>query len=131
MFSTGPGFSTWRAATLTMGLPYVFFTYGLKDGVSWIYQTSIIWDSNDVLDFCRRFKNNKSAKIIDISLLEPFIRGKKQTLRWSRILEIRSYEDGDVEHPVYITGAGEAVGIIPNRRKPKMKLLCKAPRNRD
>lgn len=129
MFSVEPGFSTWRTATLTFGMPYVFINYGLKDGRSWIYQTSILWDSNDVLDFCQRLKTNKSAKIVDISLLKPFRREKKQTWRWTKVLEVRSYDEGSVEHPVYITDAGEAVGLTPEEAKRKMKLIYKAPRN--
>ena len=129
MFSIGPGFSTWRTATLTFGIPYVFVNYGLKEGRLWIYQTSILWDSNDVLDFCKRIKANKFAKIVAISLLEPFRRDKKQTWRWTRVLEVRSYEEDSVEHPVYITDGGEAVGLTPEKAKRKMKLICKTPRN--
>ncbi|WP_312183540.1 hypothetical protein [Massilia timonae] len=129
MFSIGPGFSTWRTATLSLGMLYVFVNYGQKEGRSWIYQTSILWDSRDVLDFCQRFKNNKSAKIVEISLLEPFRIGKKHTWRWTRVLEVRSYEEDSVDHPVYVTDAGETVGLTLEERKRKMKLIYKAPRN--
>lgn len=128
MFSMGPGFSTWRTATLNFGMHYVFINYGLKDGRSWIYQTSIVWDSNDVLDFCQRLKANKSAKIVEIALLQPFGRDKKQTWRWTRIQEVRSYEEDSVNHPVYITDAGEAIGLPPEMMKRKMRLICRAPR---
>jgi len=110
-------------------MPYVFVNYGLKEGRLWVYQTSILWDSNDVLDFCRRLKANKFAKIVDISVLEPFRREKKQTWRWTKVLEVRSYEEDSVEHPVYINEAGEAVGLTPEEAKRKMKLICKTPRN--
>jgi hypothetical protein len=129
MFSMEPGFLTWRTATLTLGIPYVFVNYGLRDGRSWIYQTSIFWDSRDVLDFCLRLKNDKSVKIVEISLLQPFRRAKKQTWRWSKIREVRSYVEGAVEHPVYITDAGETVAPTPVEPKRKMKLLFKASRN--
>lgn len=128
MFSIGPGFSTWRTATLTFGMPYVFVNYGLKEGRFWIYQTSILWDSNDVLDFCKRLKANKFAKIVDISVLEPFRRDKKETWRWTKVLEVRSYEEDSVEHPVYITDTGETVGLTTEEAKRKMKLICKSPR---
>lgn len=129
-FSLEQGFSTWRTATLTFGLPYIFINYGLKDGRSWIYQTSILWDSNDILDFCKRLKLSKSAKVVDICLLKPFRGDKKQTWRWIKVLEVRSYENGSVEHPVYITDEGEAVGLAPGETKPKLKLICKAPSDR-
>ena len=128
MFSIGPGFSTWRTATLTLGMLYVFVNYGQKEGRSWIYQTSILWDSRDVLDFCLRFKNNQTAKIVDICLLEPFRRDKVSTWRWTKVLEIRAYEEDSVEHPVYITDAGETVGLTPEEAKQKMKLIYKARR---
>lgn len=130
MFSIGPGFSTWRTAALSLGMLYVFINYGQKDGPSWIYQTSILWDSRDVLDFCRRFKNNKTAKIVEISLLEPFRKEKVHTWRWTKVLEIRSYEEDSVEHPVYVTDAGETVGLTPLEAKRKMTLIYKARRNR-
>jgi hypothetical protein len=129
MFSMEPGFSTWRTATLNPGIPYVFVNFGLKDGRSWVYQTSILWDSRDVIDFCHRLKINKSAKIVGIWLLHPFRRDEKQPWQWARVREVRSYEDDRVEHPVYITDLGEAVGLIPQKSKPKMKLICKAPCN--
>jgi len=109
-------------------MPYVFVNYGLKEGRLWVYQTSILWDSNDVLDFCQRLKSNKFAKIVDISLLEPFRRDKKETWRWTKVLELRSYEEDSVEHPVYINDAGEAVGLTPEEAKRKMKLICRIPR---
>jgi hypothetical protein len=56
MFSLSPGFATWRTATLTSGMLYVFINYGQKEGRSWIYQTSILWDSRDVLDFLLPFQ---------------------------------------------------------------------------
>ena len=129
MFSIGPGFSTWRTATLTPGMLYVFVNYGQKDGRSWIYQTSILWDSRDVLEFCQRFKNNRSLEIVEISLLEPFRVGTKYLWRWMKVLEVRSYEEDSVEHPVYVTEAGETVGLTLEEGKRKMKLIYKARRN--
>ena len=107
---------------------YGFINHGLKDGRSWIYQTSILWDSRDVLDFCQRLKNSKSAKIVEISLLEPFKRDKQQSWRWTKVREVRSYEEDRVEHPVYITDAGESVGLAPRESKQKMKSIYKVPR---
>lgn len=131
MFSIGPGFETWRTATLSLGMLYIFINYGQKDRRSWIYQTSILWDSRDVLDFCRRFKNNRSEKIVEISLLEPFQRNKKFTWRWTRVQEIRTYEEDSIEHPVYITDVGDAVGLTPEEAKRKMKLIYRARRTHD
>lgn len=128
IFSIAPGFSNWRTATLTLGMLYVFVNYGQKEGRSWVYQTSILWDSRDVLDFCHQFKNNKTAKIVEISVLEPFRKGKLQTWCWARVLEIRAYEEDYVEHPVYITDAGEIVGLTPEKTKKKMKLIYKSRR---
>lgn len=125
-FSFGPGITTWRTATLNLGMLYVFVNYGLKEGNSWIYQTSILWDSRDVLNFCRNFATNKSARIVDISLLEPFQRDKMRTWRWTRVIRISLYEEDDVEHPVYFSDVGEAVGLAPTETKKKMKTLYKA-----
>lgn len=123
-----PGVTAWRSATLELGMLYVFINYGLKEERGWVYQTSIVWDSRDVLDFCRGIKNNPSAKIVDISLLEPSWRGKTRTWRWTKVLQIRLWDEDSVEHPVYFTDAGEAVGLTPEEAKKKMKLLYKSRR---
>lgn len=126
LLAGGPGISTWRTATLSFGIRYVFINYGQKDGRSWLYQTSILWDSRDVLDFCRRFIGNPSAKIVEISLLETVREEKIPRWRWTRVLRIQLYEEESVEHPVYFTDAGEAVGLPPKEAKPQMKLIYKA-----
>jgi hypothetical protein len=123
-----PGISTWRNATLSFGIRYVFINHGLKDGRSWVYQTSILWDSRDVLDFCRYFIGNPSAKIIEISLLEPVREGNISTWRWTRVLQIHLYEEESSEHPVYFTDAGEALGLRPKEAKRQMKSVYKARR---
>jgi len=127
MFSIGPGFSTWRTATLTLGMPYVFINYGLKDGRGWSYQTSILWDNNDVLDFCRNLSKNKLAKIVDISVLEPFRRDKKQSWRWSKVTEVRSFQNDSVNHPVYIDDSGRQIGLTAEVETRETKLVCKVP----
>ncbi|RZM14915.1 MAG: hypothetical protein EOO88_43915 [Pedobacter sp.] len=126
-FSRGPGFLTWRMATLTLGIRYVFFNYGLKDERNWVYQTSVLWDANDIMEFCQCLKDNKSAKILEISLLEHLGSNKNKTWRWAKVVEIRSYEMDSVKHPVYITDAGEAVGFTPEGAKRKMKMIYRAP----
>jgi hypothetical protein len=128
IFSMGPGFTTWRVATLTMGLPYVFVNYGEKEGRRWIYQTLILWDSNDVLHFFERLKGNSLLRIAGVSLLEPFRIGETHSLRWKDVLEIRFYDDDFAKHPVYITDAGEAVGLPPQEANRKTKLLYRVKR---
>jgi hypothetical protein len=130
MFATDPGSSIWRTATLTPGLNYVFINYGQKNGRSWIYQTSILWDSRDIIDFCQLFENNATAKIVDLCLLQPFRKDKTLIWRWTTVQQIRVYEGDGVEHPVYITDAGEAVGLRPEDAKQKMKPIYKARRTR-
>jgi hypothetical protein len=125
-FFAEPGVTAWRSATLELGMLYVFINYGLKEETGWVYQTSIVWDSRDVLEFCRGIKNNPSAKIVDISLLEPSRRGRIQTWRWTKVLQIRLWDEDSVEHPVYFTDAGEAVGLTPEEAKKKMKLIYKS-----
>lgn len=41
MFSMGPGIATWRAATLSLGMLYVFITYAFKEERRWVQQTTI------------------------------------------------------------------------------------------
>lgn len=57
---------------------------------------------------------------------EPSRRGKTQTWRWTKVLQIRLYDEDSVEHPVYFTDTGEAVGLTPEEAKKKMKLIYKS-----
>ena len=131
MFSMGPGIATWRAATLSLGMLYVFINYAFKEGRHWVHQTTILWDPRDVLQFCRTCSGNKSLKIVEISLLEPYRREKVNTWRWTSVLNIRLYVEDDVEIPVYFTDAGEAVGLTREEAKQKMKSIYRARPKRE
>jgi hypothetical protein len=37
--------------------------------------------------------------------------------RWTNVLQIRLYDEDSVEHPVYFTNTGEAVGLTPEEAK--------------
>lgn len=126
MFSMGSEILTWRAATLSLGMLYVFISYSFKEGRHWVDQTMILWDPRDVLQFCRTCTGNKSLKIAEISLLEPYRREKVKTWRWTSVLNIRLYVEDNVEIPVYFTDAGEAVGLTREEAKQKMKSIYKA-----
>lgn len=131
MFSMGPGIATWRAATLSLGMLYVFFNYAFKEKRHWVQQTTILWDPRDVLEFCRTCSGNKSLKIVEISLLEPYRKEKFNTWRLTSVLNIRIYVEDDVEMPVYFTDAGEAVGLTPGEAKQKMKSIYRARPRRE
>jgi hypothetical protein len=124
--SIGPGLTTWRTAALNLGTLYVFINYGLKVGGEWIYQTSIFWDSRDVLDFVRNIEKNNSTQIVDISLLEPSRKQREHTWRWVKVMRILLYEYHQVEHPVYATEAGEMVGLTPDEAKRATQVLYSA-----
>lgn len=51
LFAVEPGVTTWRAATLTPPMLYVFVNYGIKEEKFWVYQTTILWDPRDVISF--------------------------------------------------------------------------------
>lgn len=126
LFSMGSGIATWRAATLSLGMLYVFINYAFKEERHWVNQTTILWDPRDVLQFCRCCSGDKSLKIIDISLLEPYRRGKVKTWRWTPVSNIRLWVKDDVELPIYFTDAGEAVGLTREEVKQKMKSIYRA-----
>lgn len=124
--SMGPGFTTWRTVSLNLGTLYVFINYGLKVGGKWVYQTSIFWDSRDVLDFVRTIQNDKSTQIVDISLLEPSRRQRENIWRWVKVTRILLYDCDQVEHPVYATEAGEMVGLTADEAQRATKVLYSA-----
>lgn len=130
LLSFSSGITTWRTATLNLGTLYVFFNHGLKHSGRWIFQTSILWDSRDVIDFCRNVASNKAAKVVDITLLEPYQRGQVRSWRLTTVLKICVFEEDFAEHPVYFTDAGEVIGLTPSEAKQRMKTLYKARQSR-
>jgi hypothetical protein len=127
-----PGISTWRAVTLNPGTLFVVINYALREKRGWLHQTTILWESSDVLELCRSASTQKSTKIIDIFLIEPLRQGKIYTWRWTTVLNIKLYvEEPEVEMPVYITDAGEAVGLTPLEAKQKMRSIYKRRREQN
>lgn len=123
-YSAQPGVRTWRTATLNFATLYVFINYAFKDKRNWLYQTSILWQYDDVLNFCQDFKIDKSRKIVDIWLLEPFFEGAIRTRRWTTVLEIKRYfEEPGPAIPVYFTDAGQAVGLTAEESQRDMETI--------
>lgn len=122
------GAMTLRAVSLNPGTPYVFVNYTFKGRRTWLYQTYVLWQHDDVLDFCIGFKGNKSRKIVDIFLLEPVRHGTVYTWRWDKVQQIRKgkYDAGDVYFPVYVTSAEQAVGMPPEQSLSETELIYKA-----
>lgn len=119
-----PSTQTWSTVTLDPVTLYVFINHATKDGRNWLYQTSILWKHDDVLNFCRDFKNEKSRKIVDIWLLEPFFEGSIRTRRWTTVLEIKKYvEEPYPAIPVFFTDAGQAVGVTVEEAKYDMEVI--------
>lgn len=119
-----PGVQAWRTVTLNFITLYIFVNYAFKDKRNWLYQTSILWESDDVLSFCRDFKNDKSRKIVDIWLLEPFLEGTVRTWRWTTVLEIKKYfEEPGPAIPVFFTDAGQAVGLTTEEAQRDMEVI--------
>lgn len=118
------GIRTWTTVTLDPVTLYVFINYATKDRRNWLYQTSILWQHDDVLNFCQYFKNEKSRKIVDIWLLEPFFEGSIRTRRWTTVLEIKKYvEEPYPAIPVFFTDAGQAVGLTVEEAKHNMEVI--------
>jgi hypothetical protein len=98
--------------TLHLDMPYVFLTYAIKDGREWISQTSIFWRHEDVLDFCKEIKNDKSRKLLSVFLLRPAGPGMDTSWAWSPVKEVFAgkYPDCDLDFPLYVTVEGEEYG---------------------
>lgn len=111
-FLTESGVTAWRAVTLDLRRTYVFISYALKEGRSWLSQTSIFWRPEDVLDFCKGMKGAKSRKILDIFILSSSHQKGSGSWNWEPVKEIFSgeYEDSGLEFPLYITVSGEKFG---------------------
>jgi hypothetical protein len=123
-FLAEPGTKTWRAVTLSLRTLYIFINHAFKDRRAWLFQTSVFWQSADVLAFCQDIKKDKSRKIVDVWLLEPLLEGSIHTWRWTTVLEIRRYfEEPGPAIPVYFTDAGQAVGLTPEESHREMEII--------
>ena len=123
-YAVQPAVRTWRTVTLNFVTLYVFINYAFKVKRNWSYQTSILWQYDDVLNFCQNFKNDKSRKIVDICLLEPLLEGAIRTWRWTTVLEIKKYfEEPGPAIPVFFTDAGEAVGLTAEESQRDMEII--------
>lgn len=113
-FLAAPGATNWRVVTLDLRVPYVFISYAIKEGRSWLSQTSIFWRHEDVLDFCKEVSGDKSRKILNISLLRPEGQGAARTgnWEWAIVKEIFSgqFEDSGLHFPLYVTEDGKRFG---------------------
>ncbi|WP_198115888.1 hypothetical protein [Massilia rhizosphaerae] len=119
-----PSIRTWRTATLDFATLYIFINHAFRIKRNWLYQTAILWQYDDVLNFCQDFKNDKSRKIVDIWLLEPLFEGAIRTRRWTTVLEIKKYfEEPGPAIPVYFTDAGEAVGLTDEESQRDMEVI--------
>ena len=119
-----PGTQTWLRAKISFPTLYIFINYAVKQRRNWLYETSILWQLADVLNFCSDLKNDKSRKIVDIWLLEPFLEGAIRTWSWTNVLEIKKYvEEPYPPIPVFFTDAGEAVGLTAEEAQSDMEVI--------
>ena len=122
-FAAGTGVTTWRAATLHLGTPYVFVQYAIKQGRDWLVQTTIFWRHEDVIDFCRATNKEKKRKLSDIFMLVPatYELDHKWTYVPIRKIYVVEESEEDYEFPIYVTDGGEVVsglGFVPSEDAP-------------
>lgn len=124
-FSQVPGSKIWRLVSLELQIPYFFVNYAFMEGDDWVYQVSILWKEDDLLDFCREVQGDSSTKIIQIALLAPpntIIRA----WRMITLKEIWRGEDRDHQHRemVYIKFDGEKLlSSLVTEDESQIKLL--------
>jgi hypothetical protein len=115
-FLTGSGVIAWRVVTLDLRVPYVFISYAFKEDRRWLSQSSIFWRHEDVLNFCKDIKGDKSRKILDISLLLPGAHDSGASWSLTPVEEIFAgqYKDSGLDFPLYVTVNGDKFGGLGN-----------------
>lgn len=106
-FMLAPGSKMWRVVSLELRVPYFLVSFACKEGNVWISQAALIWNEDDLLDFCREAHNDSSRKIHQIALLVPPSASEIET--W-RVLTLKEIWMGRVSHQqemVYVGINGE------------------------
>lgn len=108
------GWTTWRVVNLELGIPYAFITYSNKQNSHWLYQTSIFWIEEDILEFCRLLTHDKTRKITELSLLLPSLEVGASGKRWVPIKELwsRNLPTSSERYLVYISMQNDSIGEI-------------------
>ncbi|WP_144241391.1 hypothetical protein [Janthinobacterium agaricidamnosum] len=107
-FMRTPGFKTWRTVGIDIWKAYFLLNFACKEGGTWVSQGMMLWDEEDLLNFCKQARNSSSKKIYQIVKLAPPKSGQIEIWRWTVIKEIwRCQEDSEQEVILYMTDDGE------------------------
>jgi hypothetical protein len=129
---TETGATAWRCVNLELRIPYIFFTYQIQDAGGWVGQTSVLWRPDDIMNFCSTLLSDKSAKIVEVSMLAPEVHVENVGWEWYAIRELWSdtTSTSGVARPIYVLASGRVYdnGDTPGSVLPDdAKLLFHVP----
>lgn len=135
-FMRTPGFKSWRTVGINVWKGYFLLHFACKEGRTWVSQGMMLWDEQDLLNFCRQARNSHSKKIYQIAKLAPPKPGQIEIWHLTVIKEIwRCQEDSGEEVILYMTDDREQElrprsAIDQDRLKQVEKLFVAAKKKR-
>jgi len=104
----GSGIRMWRTVSFELRLPYFLICHAQKDGEAWLYETSILWCQEDVIQFCREVQLSSDKKIAQLSMFMPM--PDANGWRLEELSEIWSHHALDVpQPPIFIAQDGTLI----------------------
>jgi hypothetical protein len=90
-----PGVKAWRLVGLELRRPYFFVNYGCKEKRTWVTQTALLWQEDDLRAFCDEANANPAMKIYRIAMMVPPESTKYDVWDWKVLREIWTCEEKD------------------------------------
>lgn len=107
-FMRTSGFKSWRTVGINISKAYFLLNFACKESRTWVSQGMMLWDDEDLVNFCRQARDSASKKIYQIVKLVPPKSGQIEIWSWTVIKEIwQCHEDSGEEVILYITANGE------------------------
>jgi hypothetical protein len=117
-----PGIKSWRLVGLELRRPYFLVNYGCKEKRTWVTQTALLWQEDDLRAFCDEASANPARRIYQIAMMVPQESTRVEMWDWKVLREIWSCEVKDCVQRVmlYVPIEGERLfspPVVVNEQK--------------
>jgi hypothetical protein len=108
-----PGIKSWRLVGLELRRPYFLVNYGCKEKRTWVTQTALLWQEDDLRAFCDEASANPARRIYQIAMMVPQESTRVEMWDWKVLREIWSCEVKDCVQRVmlYVPIEGERLSF--------------------
>jgi hypothetical protein len=97
-----PGVKAWGLVGLELRRPYFVVNYGCKEKLTWVTQTALLWQEEDLRAFCDEANGKSAMKIYQIGMMVPPKSTDFDLWDWHVLREIWSCEIKDCTERVML-----------------------------